>query len=87
MWSCFTIMNGKNPRTKSMPAFLLACPWQLLRSIDTHAWLRPSDDGFVHGAMVSLYFDDASLTDWQSSRGSAQCAFEVLNELLGAPFA
>lgn len=39
------------------------------------------------GALVSLYFDDASLTDWRSSQGSAQWAFKTLNELLGTPLA
>ena len=37
--------------------------------------------------MVSMYFDDATITDWQSSRGSAQWAFSTINELLGTPFA
>ena len=37
--------------------------------------------------LVSLYFDDASIQDWSSSRGSAQWAFGVLNQLLGTPFA
>ena len=37
--------------------------------------------------LVSMYFDDASLTDWASSRGSAQSAFSELNECLGSPFA
>ena len=38
-------------------------------------------------SLVSMYFDDATLTDWRSSKGSAQWAFGVLNELLGTPFA
>lgn len=37
--------------------------------------------------LVSMYFDDAHLTDWSSSRGSGQAGFEALNELLGTPFA
>ncbi|CAE7248146.1 unnamed protein product, partial [Symbiodinium sp. CCMP2456] len=37
--------------------------------------------------LVSLYFDDASLGDWASSRGSGQWAFEQLNGMLGTPFA
>ena len=37
--------------------------------------------------LVSLYFDDASIQDWSSSRGSAQWAFGALNQLLGTPFA
>lgn len=37
--------------------------------------------------LVSLYFDDASLTDWKSSKGSGQFAFGKLNGLLGTPFA
>ena len=37
--------------------------------------------------LVSLYFDDASIQDWSSSRGSAQWAFGVLNQLLGTAFA
>ena len=36
--------------------------------------------------LVSLYFDDASIQDWSSSRGSAQWAFGILNQLLGTPF-
>ena len=36
---------------------------------------------------VSMYFDDATITDWQSSRGSGQWAFGSLNALLGTPFA
>ena len=38
-------------------------------------------------SLVSMYFDDATLTDWRSSKGSAQWSFGVLNELLGTPFA
>ncbi|CAE7039628.1 unnamed protein product [Symbiodinium sp. CCMP2592] len=37
--------------------------------------------------LVSLYFDDANLGDWRSSRGSGQWAFGQLNTLLGTPFA
>ncbi|CAE7330632.1 unnamed protein product, partial [Symbiodinium sp. CCMP2456] len=37
--------------------------------------------------LVSLYFDDANLGDWASSRGSGQWAFEQLNGMLGTPFA
>ena len=33
--------------------------------------------------LVSMYFDDATLTDWASSKGSGQFAFE---ELKGTPF-
>ena len=34
-----------------------------------------------------MYFDDAHLTDWGSSKGSSQWAFSELNKLLGSPFA
>ena len=34
-----------------------------------------------------MYFDDALLTDWASSKGSAQAAFASLNACLGSPFA
>ena len=37
--------------------------------------------------LVSLYFDDARLTDWSSSKGSGQQAFRGLNEIMGSPFA
>ena len=37
--------------------------------------------------LVSLYFDDAILTDWQSSKGSGQWAFKTLNAMVGTPFA
>ena len=37
--------------------------------------------------MVSLYFDDATVGDWASSKGSGQWAFGQLNMLLGTPFA
>ena len=37
--------------------------------------------------LVSLYFDDAHLTDWSSSKGSGQQAFRDLNEIMGSPFA
>ena len=37
--------------------------------------------------LTSLYFDDACITDWASSRGSGQFAFQQLNHLLGTPFA
>ncbi|CAE7261257.1 unnamed protein product, partial [Symbiodinium necroappetens] len=37
--------------------------------------------------LVSMYFDDAHLTDWASSKGSAQAAFASLNTCLGSPFA
>ena len=37
--------------------------------------------------LVSLYFDDAHLTDWSSSKGSGQQAFRGLNEIMGSPFA
>ena len=35
--------------------------------------------------LVSLYFDDAHLTEWSSSRGSGQQAFRDLNDI--SPFA
>ena len=37
--------------------------------------------------LVSLYFDDAHLTDWSSSKGSGQQAFRDLSEIMGSPFA
>ena len=37
--------------------------------------------------LVPVYFDDAHLTDWGSSKGSSQWAFSELNKLLGSPFA
>ena len=37
--------------------------------------------------LVSMYFDDAHISDWRSSKGSGQAAFETLNMLLGTPFA
>eukprot|EP00434_Breviolum_minutum_P029334 symbB.v1.2.025947.t1/scaffold2554.1/size89898/9 len=37
--------------------------------------------------LVSMYFDDACLSDWSSSRGSGQLAFEKFNYMLGTPFA
>ena len=37
--------------------------------------------------LVSLYFDDAHISDWKSSKGSGQAAFATLNSLLGTPFA
>ena len=37
--------------------------------------------------LVSMYFDDATITDWASSKGSGQQAFGHLNQLLGTPFA
>eukprot|EP00434_Breviolum_minutum_P038763 symbB.v1.2.034397.t3/scaffold4431.1/size39743/2 len=37
--------------------------------------------------LVSLYFDDAHISDWQSSKGSGQAMFASLNQLLGTPFA
>jgi len=37
--------------------------------------------------LVSMYFDDASIVDWKSSGGSGQASFNLLNELLGTPFA
>ncbi|CAE7745577.1 clpC [Symbiodinium sp. CCMP2592] len=37
--------------------------------------------------LVSMYFDDAHLTDWASSKGSAQSSFAGLNTCLGSPFA
>ena len=37
--------------------------------------------------LVSMYFDDAHITDWASSKGSAQAAFVSLNACLGSPFA
>ena len=37
--------------------------------------------------LVSLYFDDAHVTDWSSSKGSGQQAFRDLSEIMGSPFA
>ena len=37
--------------------------------------------------LVSMYFDDAHITDWTSLGPSAQWAFSALNDLLGTPFA
>ena len=37
--------------------------------------------------LVSLYFDDAHVTDWSSSKGSGQQAFRDPNEIMGSPFA
>ena len=38
-------------------------------------------------SLVSMYFDDASIVDWSSSKGSSQAAFSSLNKMLGTPFA
>ena len=37
--------------------------------------------------LTSLYFNDAHITDWASSKGSAQASFSSLNDLLGSPYA
>ncbi|CAE7194368.1 unnamed protein product [Symbiodinium sp. CCMP2592] len=37
--------------------------------------------------LVSMYFEDAHLTDPASAKGSAQFAFSEVNKLLGSPFA
>ena len=37
--------------------------------------------------LTSMYFDDATISDWASNRGSGQHAFSFLNQLLGTPFA
>ena len=37
--------------------------------------------------LVSMYFDDACISDWSSSKGSGHAAFEKLNIMLGTPFA
>ena len=37
--------------------------------------------------LVTMYFDDAHITDWASSKGSGQQAFSLLNQLMGSPFA
>ena len=37
--------------------------------------------------LVSMYFDDATITDWASSKGSGQFTFGRINQLLGTPFA
>lgn len=37
--------------------------------------------------LVSMYFDDACITDWSTSAGSGQWAFTQFNTLLGSPFA
>ena len=39
------------------------------------------------GSLVSMYFDDANLVDWRSSKGNGQWAFTKLNQLVGTPFA
>ena len=38
-------------------------------------------------SLTSMYFDDANLIDWASSKGSSQWAFEALNTAVGTPFA
>ena len=37
--------------------------------------------------LTSLYFDDANIVDWKSSKGFGQAAFNQLNVLIGTPFA
>ena len=37
--------------------------------------------------LISLYFDDATIQDWGSCRGSAQAAVQQVQTLLGRPFA
>ena len=37
--------------------------------------------------LVSMYYDDAHLTDFKSNGKSSQWAFGALNALLGTPFA
>ena len=37
--------------------------------------------------LVSLYFDDATITDLKSNKGSGQCAVNQLCTLIGSPFA
>ena len=60
-------------------------------------WFAPCGDqfqslqslgrGFRTQIVTSLYFDDANIIDWKSSKGSGQAAFNQLNTLIGTPFA
>ena len=38
------------------------------------------------GLMTSLYFDDASIMDWQSGKGGAQSALLCFASAVGSPF-
>ena len=78
------IVNGGFLRTSCTQGSSLACPWlsRLSTGILSEALGRR-----LLFLLVSLYFDDAHLTDWSSSKGSGQQAFRDLNEIMGSPFA
>ena len=76
----------------SMPAFqlygglLFGFPLAVT-SFNRYSKLVESMGRRLTGCLVSMYFDDANLVDWESSKGSAQWAFSQLNHLVGTPFA
>ena len=76
----------------SMPAFqlygglLFGLPLAVT-SFNRYSKLVESMGRRLTGCLVSMYFDDANIVDWASSKGSAQWAFSQLNHLIGTPFA
>ena len=76
------IVNGGFLRTSCTQGSSLACPW-----LSRHSRFSEALGRRLLFLLVSLYFDDAHLTDWSSSKGSGQQAFRDLNEIMGSPFA
>ena len=76
------IENGKLQRTSCTQGSSLACPWLSRLSTGTPDSAKPWDVLFL---LVSLYFDDAHLTDWSPCKGSGQQAFRGLNEIMAPP--
>ena len=76
------IVNGASQLTRSIQAFCLGLSVAVTTLTDSVSVGRR-----LTGTIVSMYFDDAHLTDLGSARGSGQHAFGEVNCLMGSPFA
>ena len=86
MWLPGGTRSGGSRRIKSTSGLLFGLPLAVTSFNRVSQFTEAVGRRLLY-VLTSLYFDDAHITDWASSKGSAQASFSSLNDLLGTPFA
>ena len=83
---CFWHTTWSSPAFQVYHSLLFGLPLAVT-SFNRYSRLVEALGRRLLGCLTSLYFDDANIIDWSTTKGHGQHCFEQLNALLGTPFA
>ena len=83
---CFWRTTWSSPAFQVYHSLLFGLPLAVT-SFNRYSRLVEALGRRLLGCLTRLYFDDANIIDWSTTKGHGQHCFEQLNALLGTPFA